>query len=67
MIKRKIDVGIIPVLDPVMVPWITARYKMNGILYWAANFWNQTPGLTLLLIFRVLTAVMVMFLMVKDH
>jgi hypothetical protein len=32
-----------PVLDPVMVPWITARYKMNGILYWAANFWNQTP------------------------
>ncbi|MBI5008176.1 MAG: DUF4091 domain-containing protein, partial [Bacteroidia bacterium] len=32
-----------PVLDPVMVPWITARHKMNGILYWAANFWNQTP------------------------
>ncbi|HUX97374.1 MAG TPA: glycoside hydrolase domain-containing protein [Bacteroidales bacterium] len=32
-----------PVLDPVMVPWITERYKMNGILYWAANFWNQTP------------------------
>ena len=32
-----------PVLDPVMVSWITARYKMNGILYWAANFWNQTP------------------------
>jgi len=32
-----------PVLDPVMVPWITARYKMDGILYWAANFWSQTP------------------------
>ncbi len=32
-----------PALDPVMVPWITARYQMNGILYWAANFWNQTP------------------------
>jgi hypothetical protein len=32
-----------PALDPVMVPWITARYHMNGILYWAANFWNQTP------------------------
>ena len=32
-----------PALDPVMVPWITERYKMNGILYWAANFWNQTP------------------------
>lgn len=29
-------------LDLVMVPWITARYKMNGILYWAVNFWNQT-------------------------
>ena len=32
-----------PALDPVMVPWITERYKMNGFLYWAANFWNQTP------------------------
>jgi hypothetical protein len=32
-----------PAMDPVMVPWITARYHMNGILYWAANFWNQTP------------------------
>jgi len=32
-----------PALDPVMVPWITARCHMNGILYWATNFWNQTP------------------------
>jgi hypothetical protein len=32
-----------PAMDPVMVPWITARYHMDGILYWAANFWNQTP------------------------
>lgn len=32
-----------PALDPVMVPWITERYRMNGFLYWAANFWNQTP------------------------
>jgi hypothetical protein len=32
-----------PALDPVMVPWITARHGMNGILYWATNFWNQTP------------------------
>jgi hypothetical protein len=32
-----------PALDPVMVPWITFRYGMNGILYWATNFWNQTP------------------------
>jgi hypothetical protein len=33
-----------PALDLVMVPWITARYKMNGILYWATNFWSQTPN-----------------------
>jgi hypothetical protein len=33
-----------PALDPVMVPWITARYKMAGILYWAANFWSETPN-----------------------
>lgn len=32
-----------PALDLVMVPWITARYNMNGILYWALNFWSQTP------------------------
>jgi hypothetical protein len=31
-----------PALDPVMVPWITARYHMNGILYWASNYWSQT-------------------------
>jgi len=33
-----------PALDPVMVPWITARYQMNGILYWATNFWDETPN-----------------------
>lgn len=32
-----------PAMDPVMVPWITARYGMNGVLYWAFNFWSQTP------------------------
>lgn len=32
-----------PALDLVMVPWITARYNMDGILYWALNFWSQTP------------------------
>jgi hypothetical protein len=32
-----------PALDPVMVPWITAGYNMAGILYWAANFWSETP------------------------
>jgi hypothetical protein len=26
------------------VPWITARYDMDGILYWAVNFWSQTPN-----------------------
>ena len=32
-----------PALDLVMVPWITARYNMSGILYWAMTFWSQTP------------------------
>lgn len=33
-----------PAMDPVMVPWITAKYRMNGILYWAINFWSDTPN-----------------------
>jgi hypothetical protein len=33
-----------PGMDPVMVPWITARYNMAGILYWACNFWTETPN-----------------------
>jgi hypothetical protein len=32
-----------PALDPVMVPWITARYNMDGFLYWACNCWSETP------------------------
>ncbi len=32
-----------PAMDPVMVPWITWRYGMNGILYWDLKFWSQTP------------------------
>jgi hypothetical protein len=32
-----------PAMDPVMVPWITWRYGMNGILYWDVKFWSQTP------------------------
>lgn len=32
-----------PAMDPVMIPWITAGYNMQGILYWAANFWTETP------------------------
>ncbi|HYK91013.1 MAG TPA: glycoside hydrolase domain-containing protein [Acidobacteriota bacterium] len=31
-----------PAMDPVMVPWITWKYGMNGILYWALNFWPET-------------------------
>ncbi len=33
-----------PAMDSVMVPWITWRYGMNGILYWAANYWRQTSN-----------------------
>jgi hypothetical protein len=33
-----------PAQDPVLVPWITDRYHMNGILYWAINFWSETPN-----------------------
>ncbi|GAB4114397.1 MAG: hypothetical protein Kow001_15720 [Acidobacteriota bacterium] len=32
-----------PAMDPVMIPWITRRYGLDGILYWALNFWPQTP------------------------
>jgi hypothetical protein len=32
-----------PAMDPVMVPWITWRYGMSGILYWDIGFWPQTP------------------------
>ncbi len=32
-----------PAMDPVMVPWITWRYAMQGILYWEMKFWSQTP------------------------
>ncbi len=33
-----------PAMDLVMVPWITARYKLDGILYWGMNFWSQTAN-----------------------
>lgn len=33
-----------PALDPVMVPWITARYHLDGILYWALNYWGETAN-----------------------
>ena len=31
-----------PAMDLVMVPWITARYGMDGILYWGLNFWEES-------------------------
>ena len=31
-----------PAMDPVMVPWITWRYGMQGILYWDMKYWSQT-------------------------
>ena len=33
-----------PAMDPVMVPWITAKYDLDGILYWAINWWNETSN-----------------------
>ena len=33
-----------PAMDLVMIPWITARYNMDGILYWAINWWSQTSN-----------------------
>jgi hypothetical protein len=33
-----------PSMDAVMVPWITWRYQMHGILYWTINFWSHTPN-----------------------
>jgi hypothetical protein len=31
-----------PAMDPVMVPWITWRYQLQGVLYWDVKFWPQT-------------------------
>src|SRR6185503_6169838 len=31
-----------PAMDPVMVPWITWRYNLQGILYWDLKYWSQT-------------------------
>lgn len=31
-----------PAMDPVMVPWITWRHRLDGILYWALDYWTQT-------------------------
>ena len=31
-----------PAMDPLMMPWITWRYGMQGILYWDLKHWNET-------------------------
>jgi len=31
-----------PAMDMLMLAWITARYEMHGMLYWAMNYWSQT-------------------------
>ena len=31
-----------PAMDMVMIPWITLRYNLDGILYWAINWWSDT-------------------------
>lgn len=33
-----------PAMDPVMVSWITANYNLDGILYWAINWWGETTN-----------------------
>lgn len=33
-----------PAMDLVMVPWITAKYNLDGILYWGMNWWSQTSN-----------------------
>jgi hypothetical protein len=33
-----------PSMDPVMVPWITWRYQMQGVLYWTINYWSHTAN-----------------------
>ena len=33
-----------PAMDPVMVPWITWRYGMQGILYWEMKYWSEVKS-----------------------
>ena len=33
-----------PAMDPVMVPWITWRYGMQGILYWDMKYWSEVKS-----------------------
>ena len=33
-----------PAMDPLMVPWITWRYGMQGILYWDIKHWNEVKS-----------------------
>ncbi len=33
-----------PAMDPVMVPWITWRYGLQGILYWDMKYWPEVKS-----------------------
>ena len=33
-----------PAMDPLMVPWITWRYGMQGILYWDMKYWSEVKS-----------------------
>jgi hypothetical protein len=33
-----------PAMDPLMVPWITWRYGMQGILYWDMKDWSEVKS-----------------------
>ena len=33
-----------PAMDPLMVPWITWRYGMQGILYWDIKHWSEVKN-----------------------
>ena len=33
-----------PAMDPIMVPWITWRYGMQGILYWDMKHWSEVKS-----------------------
>ena len=33
-----------PAMDPLMVPWITWRYGMQGILYWDMKDWEEVKS-----------------------
>lgn len=32
-----------PLLKTILLPWIAARYNLDGYLHWALNFWGDDP------------------------